>query len=285
VTELAIPALVFFLMFVVGSGLSGADFKRILQYPKLVFVATAGQILLLPFIAILLIYILEPSATVASGMLLVSLCPGGAVSNFYTYFARANTALSVTLTALSSLLAIAVLPLLAIFFFTAFLEPGVEISDLASRLVLQLLLLLLLPLCLGMALRKIKPWFIQKHGKTLERLAAAGLILLVLVILIQHRHLIMSHISSLLLTALLFTFLAIAVAAILSRMLSLNRFDSTAIMIEFPVRNLALSAVIAISIFGKSDYLVFAAIIFVIQVPIIAVILLWHRYNCRDSSA
>jgi BASS family bile acid:Na+ symporter len=97
---------------VVGMGLTLEDFRRIRACPKPVVVATAGQLLVLPSVASGLAWAVEPVPGIVGGMVLVAASPGGAISNYYVYLARADVALSVTLTAVSTLLAFVTFPLL-----------------------------------------------------------------------------------------------------------------------------------------------------------------------------
>lgn len=275
--DTAIPMLVFFLMFIIGAGLTTADFKRIQQQPKIIVSATIGQLVLLPLAAWLLIQLLQPSPAIAVGMLLISLCPGGAVSNFYSFLARANVALSVTLTALSSLLAALLLPFAVTAMFPDKLGEGVDNLAFAWRLSLQLLLLLLCPVVIGMLLRQRLTDFVVRHMPNLERLGALGLLLLLATIFMRHQQQISDNLSSLIVTAVVFSMVSIVVAWLVCRVLSLNSADSAAIMIEYPVRNLALAAMIAVNIFQDSAYLLFAAIFFVVQTPIIIGLMAFYR--------
>src|SRR5947209_961245 len=95
VLDVAVPALVFVAMMVVGLGLTGADFRRVARQPRLVAAATVGQLLVLPLIALVLVRFTGLSPSVEKGMLLVAACPAGSMVNLYAYWARANVALSV----------------------------------------------------------------------------------------------------------------------------------------------------------------------------------------------
>lgn len=94
-SDVAVPLVVWLLMLVVGLELGPADFRRVLIYPKVVAVATLAQLLLLPMICAVLIRVLDPAPHIVAGMILLAACPGGAISNVYTYRARRTVALSV----------------------------------------------------------------------------------------------------------------------------------------------------------------------------------------------
>lgn len=275
--EKAIPLVVFLLMFIVGASLQSDDFKRLKAHPRMIIIAALGQLILLPLAAWLLIIAMEPSPTVAGGMLLVSLCPGGAISNIYSFFARANVALSVTLTTINSIFAVIALPITVATIFPSLLDVNTGLHGVFEKQSLQLMTLLLLPVLLGMSLRHIKPELTGKIMPTLERSGALGLFLLLVAIFTQFKEQIIEQISSLMLLAMLFTFLSLIIAYCISRVLNLNKPEKAAVIIEFPVRNLALAALIAVSIFSNHQYLLFAAVFFVVQTPILLVVTFWYR--------
>jgi BASS family bile acid:Na+ symporter len=277
IIELAVPVLVFFLMFIIGASLEKTDVENLKSQKKQVIAVTLGQMLLLPLCAWLIIKVMQPPSLVAGGMLLVSLCPGGAVSNIYSFLAKANVALSVTLTAFNGLVSVIVLPLVMLTVFPSLLGVDFPLENIIVKQALQLVLLLLFPVVFGMFLRSMKPQFMIKFMPTLEKIGAVGLLLLLLAIFFKFHQKIVEQLSSLLLLALIFTFASLLIAYCLSLILKLNKKDEAAVVIEFPVRNLALAALIAVSIFKNIDYLLFAAVFFVIQTPIMLCIITGYR--------
>ena len=275
--ELAVPVLVFFLMFIIGASLEKTDVENLKSQKKQVIAVTLGQMLLLPLCAWLIIKVMQPPSLVAGGMLLVSLCPGGAVSNIYSFLAKANVALSVTLTAFNGLVSVLVLPLVILTVFPSLLGVDLPLENIIVKQALQLVLLLLCPVVFGMFLRSMKAKLMVKLMPILEKIGAVGLLLLLLAIFFQFHQKIIEQLSSLLLLALIFTFASLLIAYCLSLFLKLNKKDEAAVVIEFPVRNLALAALIAVSIFNNSDYLLFAAVFFVIQTPIMLCIIIGYR--------
>lgn len=281
--ELTTPALVFFLMFIIGASLDKQDIKRIRTQSKVVLSITIGQIILLPLCAWLIIKTMQPPPLIAGGMLLVALCPGGAVSNIYSFLAKANVALSVTLTAFNGLISVIILPLVMLIVFPSLLAIDLELESLILKQSLQLVLLLFCPVILGMMLRSRQATLTRKIMPTLEKIGGLGLLLLLLSILIKFQQKIIEQLSSLILLALIFTFTSLFIAYLLSFLLKLRQSDEAVVVIEFPVRNLALAALIAINVFQNSDYLLFAAIFFIIQTPIMLLITAYYRTKLTNK--
>jgi BASS family bile acid:Na+ symporter len=284
VIELAIPALVFFLMFIIGASLEKRDVNEIKAQSHKVLILTLGQILLLPLCAWIIIKVMQPPPLVAGGMLLVSLCPGGAVSNIYSFLAKANVALSVTLTACNGLVAVLLLPLVVVTVFPAVLSVDLVLEDLMIKQALQLILLLLCPVVLGMTLRYWKQELTQKLMPIFEKIGGLGLLILLVTILAKFQQKIAEQLSSLILLALVFTLVSLILGYCLTRILTLCQSDEAAVVIEFPVRNLALAALIAVNLFQNSDYLLFAAVFFVIQTPIMLAITAWYRTRLINNN-
>src|SRR5262245_3416477 len=145
-------------------GLTTDDFRRVARQPGTVVVATVGQFVLLPVIGWLLVRSLKVQPAIAQGVLLVAACPSGAMANVYTYLARANVALSVTLTAVSCLAAVLTTPLALAVLQAQDGEPAgfpVPFGVLAG----QLFLLLVLPVLTGMGIRRRWPDITKRHGR------------------------------------------------------------------------------------------------------------------------
>lgn len=277
--EKSIPILLFFLMFIVGTSLKYSDIHALAKRPTVLLIATLGQAIILPLIAWLLITLMQPSTNIAIGLLLVSFCPGGAVSNIYSFFAKVNVAFSITLTTVNSLLSVMLLPFLLTNALPSLLPITTGLNELIKVQSLQLTLLLLCPVMLGMLMRYFHARLISTIMPILERLGALGLLLLLVSIFIKFQNQIIEQLSALILLAVLFTLASIAVAYLFCSLLSLNKADSGALVIEFPVRNLALVAMIATSVFNNSEYLLFAAIFFVVQTPIMGLTVLFYRFK------
>lgn len=155
-----------FVMFGVALSLKVADFKRIFEAPKAPLVGLTSQLILLPALTFLLVYLLQPKPSLALGMILVAACPGGNLSNFFSYLAKGNAALSVSMTAVVTLLAVVTTPF-NFGFWGSFYEPAAPLLQSVSidlwDMFKAVLMLLAVPLSLGM-------WFNYQFPNLTQRI-------------------------------------------------------------------------------------------------------------------
>ena len=151
-TDIILPLILAFMMATMGMSLTIADFKRVLVYPKAVAVGTVGQLILLPLLGFAVASLFPLSPEMAVGIMLLAACPGGVVSNVLNHLARGNTALSVTLTAVSSVATLVTIPLIVNFGLTQFMTEGSEVALPVLDSMLRLFLIILVPVSIGMAI-------------------------------------------------------------------------------------------------------------------------------------
>ena len=178
-----------------GLSLTTADFKRVLRFPKAVFVGFLNQIILLPLIAYGLTQFFDVSNEIAIGVLILSACPGGPTSNLVTHLAKGDTALSVTLTAVNSIVTIITIPIIVNFALGEFTITGDEIVSPVKDIILALLVIIAIPLAIGMAIKNKKPDVATRMDKPV-RIASTVIIILVIVgIVIKERAQLVERVS------------------------------------------------------------------------------------------
>jgi BASS family bile acid:Na+ symporter len=277
--DLLVPAITFLLMTVVGLGLRRDDFSRLRQQSKVVVAGLLGPLLLLPPLAMALTWMVQAPPEVTAGVLLIASCPIGGISNTWSYLARAATALAVTLTGLSCLFAGITMPLLARLF-----ELGtgqrLELTAPMRLLVAQLLLMLALPVLLGMWLRGRWPAFAERHRSALQRIAFAGVGVLLLIPLIDDPRAFVAGLSTTVPLAAAFVTCSMGVgwatAAVATPDIR-NRFTVAA---EFGTRNIAVATYIAVSVLGRVEFARFAVTYFLVEAPLMLVaVSLFQRYR------
>ena len=185
----------FIIMMGMGLSLTTADFKRVLRFPKAVFVGFLNQIILLPLIAYGLTQFFDVANEIAIGVLILSACPGGPTSNLVTHLAKGDTALSVTLTAVNSIVTIITIPIIVNFALGEFTITGDEIVSPVKDIILALLVIIAIPLAIGMAIKNKKPDVAARMDKPV-RIASTVIIILVIVgIVIKERAQLVERVS------------------------------------------------------------------------------------------
>ena len=163
-----LPTLLFLIMFGMGMTLTVEDFKRITKSPGEVLVGLTSQIIVLPIIAFLISISLGLNPTQSVGLILLACCPGGATSNLFSHLAKADTALSITLTAFSSIITVFTVPFIinaSLFFF---FETGSEFSLPVLRTIVNIFKLTALPTVLGMFLKNKFPEFCKRSEPVIK---------------------------------------------------------------------------------------------------------------------
>jgi len=275
--EIFIPLLIILMMLVVGLELTLDDFRRVRQFPKIILAGSAGQLLLLPTIGMTVAWALEPTSTIMAGMILVAACPGGAISNYYVYMARTNVALSVTLTAISTILSIIALPMIAAACFWLLLKEGERIDVPVALMITQLFLLLLLPIATGMWVRRLWPQWVARRASSLRRFSILALALIILFVIWEQADSLTSHFEELALSASIYTLLTMAAGWGVGTGLKVNPADRFTLMVEFSVRNLAIVTVVGATLLGNTELVVFAAAFFLIQAPFMLTAVYLHH--------
>lgn len=152
-TQVALPIAIILIMTGVGLSLVPADFKRVFQQPKAFFLGAFCQMLLLPLVAIAVIALTGLSGELAIGLFILSLCPGGATSNLYSYLAKADVGLSVSLTAVIGFITPFTIPLLAVWAINFYGVEGEQFQLPIVSTWIKLMVVTVIPVLIGMAIR------------------------------------------------------------------------------------------------------------------------------------
>jgi len=266
VLSVVLPLLVVFTMFVVGLSLTRAEFANLARHPKATLIALAGQWLLPPLVAVLLVKLLVLPAVLAMGVILAAAAPPAVMSNYYALLARANLALAVTLTAVGSLAAAFCTPLSAAAAYWLAMQQSPAFDLPTAKVLQQTLIGLLLPVLVGMAVRHLSSAWTARHEALLRQLALLAVGLLVAFIVTDQISLIWTQLALLLVTAVLFTAVLLAVGWLLGPVMSRAQAERRALLFGFPARNMAVAMLVAVAAFGRVDIAAFAAVLFLVQV-------------------
>jgi BASS family bile acid:Na+ symporter len=178
-TELLLPLALFIIMLSLGLGLTPGDFRRIAIQPRDVLVGLASQILLLPAVAFVIALAWAPAPALAVGLMIIAAAPGGVTSNLLTRYAGGDVALSVVLTAITSLAAMLTVPLVVFFALDHFVGASAAAEMSMAGIALRMFAIVVVPVALGMALRAARPALAETLARPIE--IAAGVLFLVVV--------------------------------------------------------------------------------------------------------
>ena len=271
------PLILFWMMGVVGLELSVDDFRRVARQRASVLVGTLGQWTLLPLAALGVVAALDLSGVTAAGVVLITAAPGGGISNVFTYVARANTALSVTLTAVSSLCAVVTLPLLTAAGFERVGGAELEMDVPVLPMTGQLALFVLLPIALGMRVRARRSELALRWAGRLRRGVLAALVVFVVLGVSMGDAVLLEQLTGSLGAALVWTLVAMAVGFLVAVACRLAAADRFTFLIEYSVKNVGLAAIVAIAGFQRPELAVFAGAYVVIAYPLAVLLCLGFR--------
>lgn len=265
---IVLPILVI-LMFDLGLTLRLEDFGRVVRHPWPIAIALFGQLVLLPVIALMLAWLLHLSPVYFIGLVLIACCPGGSSSNVFSKLAGGDVALSVTLTALSSIITLFTIPLI-MSWATQLVGESVGITLPVGNLIKQNLLMMLLPVLLGIGLHYACPNAAAKTDKVLSKLAFPLLLLLITIFYMQHHHTILANIGTLGLCVTALILLAIGCSSLLSRLVRNNAQQRRTVIIEVGMQNAAQAIAIASSpLIFANDEMAIPAILYSLMMNIV----------------
>ena len=238
------------LMFLLGTELNKEAFINVARHPKAVVLGMVGQIILLPLIAFTLAWRLNLPPVYFMGLVLIACCPGGSSSNIFSMLAKGDTALSVTLTAVSSIITLFTLPI--IMEFTSYYvshNAGTTIELPIGKLLMQNIVLFFIPLLAGMLLRYKSPAWAAKVSRALNKIAFPALMLLAFLFFLQYTQEIMDNFSLIGFTCGMLIIISMLCSSLLSRIGNLTNAVRHTIVIEVGMQNAAQAIAIATSPF------------------------------------
>ena len=221
----------FIIMMGMGLSLTKADFRRVLQYPKAVLLGFLNQIVLLPLIAFGLIQLFDVSNEIAIGVMILSACPGGPTSNLVTHLAKGDTALSVTLTAVNSIVTILTIPIIVNFALGEF-SSGEEVTSPVGAIVGSLIVIIAIPLIIGMTIKNKKPQVAKKMDKPVRVVSTAIIVLVIVGIVIKERAQLVEQISESFPIVITLNVLTMLVGFITAKMVKLKFKEALTICLE-----------------------------------------------------
>ena len=255
VTDVVLPIALAFIMFSLGLGLSISDFTRIFAKPKEFFVGFISQLILLPIVALILVYIWPLSPEIAIGVMILAAAPGGATSNILTSFAKGDVALSISLTAVISILSVITIPLILgislSILGTNLSSEGISLIDIA----LKMFLIVTIPVLIGMLLKNI----ISSFENLAKKISTFLFFLVLLGAVLAERENVVAYFAEAGLITLVLNIVMMLLAYYLSKSFISDISQQKAITLECGLQNGTLAIVVANVFFDGGAYLIPAA--------------------------
>ncbi|MEP3653594.1 MAG: bile acid:sodium symporter family protein [Litorimonas sp.] len=252
-SEVGMAIVLAVMMFAVALGLRPSSFSFFKTQPKLYFTGIAAQIIGLPLLTLVMCFVINPHPSIALGMILIACCPGGNTSNLIALFAKANTALSVSLTATSSVFAAFITPF-SILFWSGLYPPTrallTEINIDVIDFLVQTLIILALPLLLGMVFRHFAPRISDRIQTPLAILSGVALLAIILIASVRLFPVFMVLGIGLYFIVLPHNILAFALGNLAGRAINADKASRRALTIEVGIQNSGLGIVILLTQLG-----------------------------------
>jgi len=246
-----IPIGIFLIMMGMGLSLVTNDFKRVVKYPKAVAIGLTNQLLFLPLIGFALASLMSLEPEYAIGVMLLVLCPGGTTSNLFTYLAKGDVALSVTMTAIASVITVFTIPIVLSFSLVYFMGAGSEFELPVVKTMVSLIALTILPVSIGMLIKRYAPTVADKTQVLVSRFGVIFLSFLVLFLSYVQKDIIVEALIATGPVSLILNVSTMALGYYTSKWFGLNPEQRRSITMEVGLQNSTLSMFMALTLLAN----------------------------------
>ena len=275
-TTVGLPIALAIVMFGLGLGLAGEDFRRVAQRPKAVAVALGCQLVLLPLICFGLVVLADLPALLGIGMMLLAASPGGTTANLFSHLFHGDVALNITLTAVNSVISVITLPIVT-GFAIAYYDRGDDVSVPFGEVV-KVFAIILVPVAIGMLVRSRNAAFATRMDRPVRALSAVVLAVLVLGILIDERENVGGYLADVGLIATAFCAISLVVGYVVPKAVGVVEGQAIASSMEIGVHNGTLAIFIALEVLEAVTISIPAAVYSLVMFPLAA---LWGMFVSR----
>jgi BASS family bile acid:Na+ symporter len=267
ITQIFLPLSLAFIMFSVGLELAVEDFKRVAVQPRGLIIGAFSQVILLPIVAFTLLsfWLIEPALAV--GVMIIAACPGGITSNLMTYLARGDTALSVSLTAIISLLAVVTLPLIVSFSIFHFMDAATAPKFSISNTVIGVFSITTVPVVIGMVVNRYAPNFTKKFERIARTIASVLFVIIIIGAIAAEISNVVGYFRQAGPVTLSLNWIMMALALSITRMGRCGDPQKTAIVLECGLQNGTLAIFVAGTLIGSNTMMVPGAIYSLLMFP------------------
>ena len=259
VTDLFLPLALAFIMFALGLGLTGGDFLRVAKQSRDFFVGAFAQIILLPVIAFILVKTWTIAPELAIGVMIIAAAPGGVTSNILTSFAKGDVALSISLTAIISLLSVITIPFIVLTSAELLSNTNVTQDISLVNMSRDMFLIVTVPVILGMLFRRFISVIASKFEPIAKKISTVLFVLVLLGAIAAERENVISYFAQAGLITLVLNVIMMVVAFYLAQLFGSKAEQKKCITIECGLQNGTLAIFVATSIFGVGMYVIPAA--------------------------
>jgi len=246
-----IPISIFLIMMGMGLSLVVNDFKRVVKYPKAVAIGLTNQLIFLPLVGFALATFMALEPEYAVGVMLLVLCPGGTTSNLFTYLAKGDVALSVTMTAIASVITVFTIPIVLSFSLVYFMGAGSEFQLPVAKTMISLIALTILPVSIGMLIKRYAPNAAEKAQVMVSRFGVIFLSFLVLFLSYVQRDILVEALIATGPVSLILNVSTMALGYYSSKWFGLNPAQRRSITMEVGLQNSTLSMFMALTLLAN----------------------------------
>lgn len=284
ITDVLLPISLGIIMLGMGLSLVPNDFKRVALYPKAAAIGILNQIVLLPLIGFLLLLLIPMrNAELAVGIMILAACPGGPTSNLITHISRGDTALSISLTAISSLIVVFTIPLVVNFSMGYFLNHGEYVPLPVFDTMIKVIIITLLPVAIGMLIRARSPKFSSKMSKPVKIMSGLLLVVIILAAIFNDRENFFNFFAQAGPVALALNVAMLIIGYYSSRIFKLSVTQSITISIESGIQNGTLGIAIAATLLHNPTMTISPAIYSLIMFGTAGLIIAWMNLKVKGS--
>lgn len=259
-STLVLAGALFIIMLGMGLSLKIADFKRVLLYPTAMFVGLTNQLIVLPLIGLGIAMVFNLQPEIAVGIMILAACPGGPTSNLISFLAKGDLALSVTLTAVSSLITILTIPFLVSFALEYFMANQQTVDLNILQTIGQIFVIVVIPVVLGMFVRRVNNTFASKMERPVKIASSAVLALIIVGLILKERANFVTYFQQAGVATLSLNILTMAIGYYSARVFKLPKNQAISISIESGIQNGTLAISIAILLLGNASFAIAPAV-------------------------
>lgn len=260
VSTIVLAASLIIIMFGMGLSLVAKDFKRIISSPKAILTGIANQLIFLPVIGFVLVSVFPLAPEIAIGVMILAACPGGPTSNLITHLAKGDTALSVSLTAVNSIITIFTIPFVVNFALIQFMSEGQIVQLDVVKTIMQIFVIVIVPVSIGMLIKYYKNDFADRMAKPVRIASGILLMLIIIGILIKEKENIITWFQQAGLITLGLNVITMSVGYLSARLMRISEKQSISISIESGIQNGTMAISIATVLLARSEFSIAPAI-------------------------